>query len=75
VTGVVVKHEGVIALLADFGVLVAFVAVVDSTGLSFGEGVFRILNSITRRNILAALAVDFDERLLTFVAAEVVLAF
>lgn len=73
--GVVVKHEGVITLLADFGVLVALSAVVDSTGLSCGEGVFRVHDSFIRRNILSALAVAIDERFLTSVAAEVVFAF
>jgi hypothetical protein len=75
VAGVVVKHEGIITLLANFGVLVALSAVVNSTGLSLGEGVFRVLDSIIRRDFPSALAVDFDERFLTSVAAEVVFAF
>ena len=73
--GVVVKHEGVITLLADFGVLVALSAVVDSTGLSFGEGVFRVHDSVIRRDFPSALAVDIVQRFLTSVAAEVVFAF
>lgn len=73
--GVVVKHEGVVTLIADFGVLVALFAVVDSTGFSFGEGVFRVLDSVIIRHILSALAVDSDERFLASVAAEVVFAF
>lgn len=73
--GVVVKHEWVVTLLADFGVLVALSAVVDSTGLSFGEGVFRVHDSVIRGDILSALAVDIEERFLTSFTAEVVLAF
>lgn len=73
--GVVVKHEGVGTLLADFGVLVALSAVANSTGFSNGVGVFRVFNSVIGRNFLAALAVDIEERFLASVAAEVVFAF
>lgn len=74
-TGVVVKDEGVFTFLADFGVFVALVTVVDSTGLSAWVRVLRINYSISRGDFLFTLAVDSDKRFLALVASEVVFAF